>query len=105
MPQVTVYIRSGDLDKWKTLEKKSEFIHNALNSLRDMTKYPPNVNQDLKPIKISIESPTISEKLKEKRTLYQQAADNKVMLGSLGLCKHGADPKFCKFAKPGKICK
>lgn len=20
-------------------------------------------------------------------------------------CKHGADPKFCKFAKPGKPCK
>lgn len=31
MPQVTVYIREDDLDKWKALEKKSEFIHTALN--------------------------------------------------------------------------
>lgn len=31
MPQVTVYIREGDLEKWKALQKKSEFIHNALN--------------------------------------------------------------------------
>lgn len=32
MPQVTVYIRKDDLDKWRALEKKSEFIHNALDS-------------------------------------------------------------------------
>lgn len=31
MPQVTVYVRNEDLAKWKALEKKSEFIHNALN--------------------------------------------------------------------------
>lgn len=32
MPQVTVYIREEDLEKWKAIEKKSEFIHNALAS-------------------------------------------------------------------------
>lgn len=21
------------------------------------------------------------------------------------VCKHGSDPRFCKFAKPGKVCK
>ena len=31
MPQVTVYVREEDLPKWKALEKKSEFIHQALN--------------------------------------------------------------------------
>jgi hypothetical protein len=31
MPQVTVYIREDDLGKWKSLEKKAEFIHNALH--------------------------------------------------------------------------
>lgn len=30
MPNVTVYIRTGDLEKWKQLQGKSEFIHNAL---------------------------------------------------------------------------
>ena len=31
MPQQTVYIREVDMDRWKSLEKKSEFIHKALN--------------------------------------------------------------------------
>jgi hypothetical protein len=32
MPQVTVYVREEDLDSWKAISKKSEFIHNAINS-------------------------------------------------------------------------
>lgn len=32
MPQVTVYIRNEDLDKWKAIEKKAEFISDALRS-------------------------------------------------------------------------
>lgn len=32
MPQVTVYIREEDIDKWKQIEKKSEFLHICLNS-------------------------------------------------------------------------
>lgn len=31
MPQKTVFIRDGDLDKWNAIEKKSEFIHIALS--------------------------------------------------------------------------
>lgn len=31
MPQKTIFIRDGDLDKWNAIERKSEFIHNALN--------------------------------------------------------------------------
>lgn len=31
MPQVTVYIRAEDMEAWKGVAKKSEFIHNALN--------------------------------------------------------------------------
>lgn len=30
MPKVTVYIRDKDLDAWKSVIKKTEFIHNAL---------------------------------------------------------------------------
>lgn len=30
MPQVTVYIREDDLPIWKAIDKKSEFIHQAL---------------------------------------------------------------------------
>ena len=33
MPQVTFYLRKEDLDKWKELKHKAEFIHNALNNV------------------------------------------------------------------------
>jgi hypothetical protein len=33
MPQVTFYLRKEDIDKWKSLSKKAEFIHNALNNV------------------------------------------------------------------------
>lgn len=33
MSQQTVYIRESDMEKWKTLEKKSEFIHEALKQI------------------------------------------------------------------------
>lgn len=31
MPNFTIYIKKDDLDRWKALENKSEFISNALN--------------------------------------------------------------------------
>lgn len=34
MPQVTFYLRIEDLDKWKNLSNKAEFIHNALNNIK-----------------------------------------------------------------------
>ncbi len=34
MPQQTIYIRKDDMPKWKALEKKSEFLHNALNNIQ-----------------------------------------------------------------------
>jgi hypothetical protein len=37
MPRVTQYVRNEDLDKWNSIVNKSEFIHNALNSLNDNT--------------------------------------------------------------------
>lgn len=33
MPQVTVYVRDEDLDKWKAIQRKSEFVSNAINGL------------------------------------------------------------------------
>lgn len=30
MPQMTIYIRRDDVEAWKSVIKKSEFIHNAL---------------------------------------------------------------------------
>ncbi len=31
MPDVKVYIRTDDLDKWRAIAKKSEWLHSALN--------------------------------------------------------------------------
>lgn len=33
MPQVTVYIRNDDMEKWRAVSQKTEFIHNALNPI------------------------------------------------------------------------
>jgi hypothetical protein len=33
MPQVTVYIRQEDIEAWKGVHRKSEFMHNALEHL------------------------------------------------------------------------
>lgn len=30
MPKVSFYLRNEDLDKWKSIDKKTEFIHAAL---------------------------------------------------------------------------
>jgi hypothetical protein len=39
MPKVTLYIRKEDIDKWKALDKKTEFIHNALTTIKDLSAY------------------------------------------------------------------
>lgn len=39
MPQVTVYIREEDIEKWKAINKKSEFIHQALQKLKEEFYY------------------------------------------------------------------
>lgn len=35
MPQVTVYIREEDIDKWRSIRKKSRFISVALQTLSE----------------------------------------------------------------------
>lgn len=47
MPDVKIYIRAEDLDKWLAIEKKSEFIHNALNN-------EPKAKEPTKPATASI---------------------------------------------------
>jgi hypothetical protein len=87
MPQVTTYIRKDDMDKWQAIEKKSEFIHNALNK---------------KPEPVGVYGQGLPEKVEP--LIINNSKDVLKTTGS-GLCKHGADPKYCKFAKNGKVCK
>lgn len=76
MPQVTVYIREEDIDKWKSLVKKSEFIHNALNSIPysilETDEVSSNVRPDIKNIRLA--EPKLAVK---------------------DLCKHGNMAGFC----------
>lgn len=85
MPQVTVYIRKKDLEKWQAVEKKTEFIHNALN----------NTVAELDSRASAI---FVDEGQKRPNTF-------KFTGEGIKLCKHGYPPVFCKFAKLGKPCK
>ena len=42
MPQVHVYIRNDDMDAWKALDNKSQFIHDALQANQE----PRNLHMD-----------------------------------------------------------
>lgn len=49
MPQVTVYIREDDIDAWRGVVKKSEFIHNALLGLSTYDGAKIELREDLPP--------------------------------------------------------
>jgi hypothetical protein len=83
MPQVTVYIRERDLEKWKAIEKKSEFIHKALNFEYGT---PTKVSTFNTPSHIPKVSTSNIESNRTKPVV----------------CKHGYSPSLCKFAKKGK---
>ena len=100
MPQVTVYIRDDDLDKWKGMEKKSEFIHNALNPEVKFIKGWSVDGKDSIPRVDKYSSKTI--KTPTSPVLMSTANNQR---SALKLCEHGADPKLCKHAKNGKPCK
>lgn len=51
MPSVPLYIREEDYEQWKAIEKKSEFIHDALI----MAKLPPEVLKTQSPPKATKE--------------------------------------------------
>ena len=38
MPQRTVFIRDADIPKWNLIEKKSQWVHDALNSEQGVTR-------------------------------------------------------------------
>lgn len=98
MPQVTVYIREDDLDKWKALEKKSEFIHHALRGTPKEIS-PPSKIKSTKNIKINdngtmspIKPREPSEVITEMFTVYE--CKNGHILNKFGKCT----TKGCKYA-------
>lgn len=83
MPDVKVYIREENMEKWKAIPKKADWINTLLANSDDTSRYGKAENSPVGPV-----VPVLSE-----------------VVPSGELCKHGADPDFCKFAKPGKRCK
>lgn len=81
MPRVTQYIRDEDLDKWNSINNKSEWI-----------------SKHLKESSPAYKEPMVFKKPQE-------------VLGTLKpdkACKHGFPPEFCKFSKlvnGKKVCK
>lgn len=69
MPQVHLYIRNEDVEKWKALPNKSEFVHNALNSVtaKDVADISLSgrvkLYDEIKPIKTL--TPIVTEKIKQ----------------------------------------
>lgn len=65
MPQVTVYIRNDDLEKWKAIEKKSEWLHNHLHTaitnlekdLESTTKNPKKLKKDIEKLRKEVDKP------------------------------------------------
>lgn len=80
MPDVKIYIRAEDYDKWNAIEMKSQFIHDSLVFY----------NKRIVPAKAELDRQEFTQVLK--------APVDKT-------CKHGYPSEFCKFAKNGKPCK
>lgn len=126
MPTVSIYISNEDYDKFRAIEKKSEFIHNALNqdegySIQDFKDKKPQA--DIKALSGISDTSVGPIKTKEDAINSTSSGANNLavslephllkrktkfesnIVSNPELCKHGADPKLCKFAKPGKPCK
>lgn len=83
-----IYIRKSNEPRWKEITNKSAWVNAMLE------KSPPN-------------------SIVEKKSLEHHAGLPVKQLGKVHskldemapkVCPHGADPKFCKYAKPGKEC-
>lgn len=104
----TIYIAS-DLDKNDRFygeENKSGLVnellrrHYGISSVnikqnRDGTISPQRVGQP-----VSVEVPEV---IKPGTQEWVVKTVNEII--NVKPCKHGADPKFCKFSSPGKACK
>ncbi len=59
MPQVTVYIREEDLEAWRGVIKKSEFMHNALHDRSTYDGAKIVLGEELPPVVESVKAPSV----------------------------------------------
>ena len=115
MPQVTVYVREEDLDAWKAIEKKSEFIHEALNRLemaynaKDKTVAGKSIYSVLETEEISSNIRPVIKKIKRidnvrlnKDGTLSPVDSSKKTKFDTGVCPHGSAKGFCKKAECNK---
>lgn len=95
MPQVTVYIRNEDLDLWKSVEKKAEFLSSALRTFK-FAPEPPSTPST---------RPLVSELTVDPQDDPDDSIGDSFVRPDVKVCKHGYSPRMCKFAKNGKPCK
>jgi hypothetical protein len=104
MPKVTVYIRNEDYEKWKAIEEKTEFIHGAL---KNGTASGADKEYS-RPTRAAEKLPTTEEQIEsiaKAQSKFMKTDSSGRIISDRGSCKHGADPKLCRFAKAGKPCK
>jgi len=100
MPQVTVYIRKEDLSLWEAVDKKSQFMHEALNIRISMSTMDKESLNKLKPI----EEDRLSELLDEQ---FEQ--DDKEVIPKIIKTPKEAKklnkPPLCPHEQPWLLCK
>lgn len=86
--RANIYIRKENEEVWDNLVDKSDWVnwHLAAKRTKGATKKNRGAAPDIK----------IEHTPKDTNPFVGLAKD---------LCKHGAHPKLCKHAKPGKECK
>lgn len=97
---MNIYINVTNLEKLNKEENKSGLINSLLDEhYHHVSTFPAVQLKDDRVFLSEAETPEkISEGHLKEMDLRRQARGIKV-------CRHGVSPKFCKFAKPGKLCK
>lgn len=88
---MNIYINIANLEKLNKENNKSGLINQLLDvHFKHKTTFPAVQMRDNQVFMAEAETP-------EK--------EHEAIFGKKKFCKHGADSKFCRFAKPGKSCK
>jgi hypothetical protein len=104
--QKTVYIRQEDLAAWNSLPNKALFIHSALEDYNGKTEIDPTmVKNYLTDAGFDVVGDVKVEPIKGPKEVIQKLKEVVYEPNYAKFCKHGFDPKMCKFAKGGKPCK
>jgi len=89
MPHANIWIREDDWELWTAIEKKSEFISEALNQIPDNNKVNNQINNKVNN-KVNQNIKTIDNAIDKVKKV---ATTNEIKLckhhSALGLCKYG----------------